>query len=590
MNKLKLKINDSLIYVKGSSISMIYKSPIFNNQDGSFTYDFDLQINSEIDVIFNFPRVANRKSSIGLIRPAELYYNDLNIISGELRILDVLNDSISVTLGFAKGSFNNKVNNENINNIGFLEKQSLGNDRIAFFNGMLGASYPEYRFCLPSIYNQGGYEFVRYYKHRFVDGQNLYYRNPAYSNNNGYEPVVDPNIEQTISPMIFLREIYIKFMKHLGYTIEEDFFDDNSDLNSLAVYTNLTENYEKVGNEWFFDLNKYLPHLKWSEFSEQIDETFNTVTLYNNNSQTVKIINKNSLLNITESRRFDKEKDAEILSRKKVQVTHGYQYYYDTGNMNEHFKSTIKDIFAPDSKYNYRGEIDLPFYSNTSSYMYENHDLYDVYQDNYHNAYVSFEPHLDSNGNLIHFKKISILEKRIITSKDDFTEVKQRISPIVTGLNAESKLDSYLEGGTAPYQEAYNLYNLDIAKIDYKLVVNPADEKLNKVILFFYRGFINGDPLANTELTDYSGIHVFNKSLHLDFMYNTYWKRWLDWYYSDREEVEITLPLTNFDLYNLTYEYPYEFTELGITGFLDSLEVDLETDIIPKAKIKIFTI
>ena len=579
MNILELVNDDRSIVLNNQVVSLVYKSPIFNKNDGTFSYDLELDLTPEVNEIFGYPSISTRKEFIGKSYSGwSLLYCSTLILEGNIDIIDVNDYSLSISIGFGKGHYHVMSKDKKLHQLNILEKVNLGEDPLDYFNPMISATYPDYKFCLPTVYNDADLHMGTIYIHsRYINGQNLY------TDTFQYQPAIDVTHRNIITPFIFLRSVFEGFAKFSGFNLVEDFFNDGSDLNTLALFSNVVEKFEKNGNNWILDLNKYLPQIEWKEFEKTIHETFNTVIITTHFGNEMKLINKSDVLNSNAVNRFDYENLALVDSREPVDVTNGYHYFYDISSANSHFKELVKDIFSPESKYVYKGTITDTEINNVDvNFALDNYMVYDVWFNTDDDCFWSFEPYED-NGATVYFKKVSINEARIKTNEDDYTEVKQKISPIKQEVFDLWKLNDY---DTTNVSYAFGYY--DVPRIDHKKVVNPLEEKLEKVLLLFYRGNVGGKPYANTDFTNSNGFTVGTKSLHLDYMYQNYWKQWLDWYYSNREKVTLILPITHKDLHSLTYEEPYEFTELGITGFIDSFEVDLKTGEKPYAKVSLF--
>jgi len=298
---LTLKTTNGYLDIGEISISLVFKSPVFNDADGSYSYNFNLPATDNNRKIFAFPHRIESKSNTPIEVECELYFSGLMFLSGIMLVKQANEELYECTLGTGKGEFNFIIKDKFLSVLDFGGERVLAadvNDVGDAYTDTTTKAFPESDFVAFPVQNSALFVDTN------VNLENVY-RNYFYINNywidnefpeiltSGSGDVVGLNI---FIPMVYNSYILQQIFNYAGYLQNENVFTIDQELNRLVFWNVFVENELKAGMGYYYmspklsiDLKNHIPELTITNYFTSLKVLFGAVCFINNNTKHISI-------------------------------------------------------------------------------------------------------------------------------------------------------------------------------------------------------------------------------------------------------------------------------------------------------------
>ncbi|MEI7594518.1 MAG: hypothetical protein WCK02_02135 [Bacteroidota bacterium] len=284
---LQIAVNDNYIDItEDISITIIKKSPIFFQYDGSFAYNFKLPRTNRNNRIFESPKLL-----------CSIQFSGESILNGIMLVKFIYEEYFEVSCGFDKGFVNNKAQNTSLSSdiYTYTEQIPFGETPFAFYkskflsgiyanaiypaipyqvfpfindNYFEGDAFQEQSICISTDSDPSDFEtyignIVNYMK---KDGATDYQYNKHHNSNR----------RLPFNPSFFVTYIIEEIANHFGFVMKRNFISEDDELRRLVVLHNADYTANNNGALFSYELKpgRYLPDITVMEFLNNIAAYF----------------------------------------------------------------------------------------------------------------------------------------------------------------------------------------------------------------------------------------------------------------------------------------------------------------------------
>ena len=230
------------------SISFVLKSPIFNDADGSYAYNFNVPASDNNRKIFGFPhRIEGSVNTVEI--NAEIAFNGLSILSGVMLVKECSPIKYECSIGVNKGDFNWQIKDKMITQLGCWGDMLLGDnsDNIhTYYEATLDKTYPDTNFVVFPVQNDNIMYGIRGDDDLFLSKYKTCFYIQNYWKSGQFPQVLsDPDNHfamNLFTPFVYHSYVLEQIISETGYEIEYNIFRENSELNSLVFFNTYCEN------------------------------------------------------------------------------------------------------------------------------------------------------------------------------------------------------------------------------------------------------------------------------------------------------------------------------------------------------------
>ena len=277
---------------KDFTITVDLKNPMFN-EIGDYSFPFKLPATPVNKAILGWKSRIENTRSIWEEFSATILWNGLTLFSGQLRS-KLCNDlTYEVTLFIERGNFNWEIKNIALNEMDLGHRLfNTEAEGMAFINTCLPLFYPDIELAFPQVrdytYHDPPEDNVELqdFNHVYPDGY-------LHKTING-----DPATRTILVPMLYLRYILKRICENLGYTLDDQFFSSQRELNNLVVFSSAdTNGVVNFGLQFMYN-QFFVPNIQVNVFIAELEKLFNCTFFVGSMTRNIRIIgNKNILLN-----------------------------------------------------------------------------------------------------------------------------------------------------------------------------------------------------------------------------------------------------------------------------------------------------
>lgn len=282
------KVYSRLDTYQDFSFSITLTNPMFNDV-GSHSIPFSLPASAHNLRIFGFPARPERYTELKNKQyPFYIFAEGLHILTGVLVVTSAVPDAIECYFKSGNGEFWSAVKDKNLNSLDMGVSQEFANDddAVDYLSDSTKNKYPDYPFVVFPVVNLGLAKDLTF--DEAFAGTNGSWRGITMVN---YWDVDNNNINygrllsewSSISPFLYLNFVLDKLFNTNGYDIIENFIRDNSELNTLVLYNNVSKFWSDNPNAptpipgvrpTMIVYNEYLPAYPIANFISELEKLF----------------------------------------------------------------------------------------------------------------------------------------------------------------------------------------------------------------------------------------------------------------------------------------------------------------------------
>jgi len=574
---LALRCDDDYLDIGEISISLVLKSPILNDEDGSYSYNFSLPASNKNRKIFGFPHRIEGKNITQIEVPCTILFNGIQFLSGILLVTEANENQYECNFGAGKGEFNYQIRDKLMNEVYMGEDihlPSLDPSNLNF-NDIITKFYPEINFALFPIKNE---EYIdsTYYPvtaaGKMYNYMNYYFANPNIPDNSGFR--------FDITPFPYLAYFLDNIFKTFGYNNTNNPIAAHAELKKIVIFNVhskalvIPQTINPV-----VGLKEHLPDITISSFLKGLSSLFCLNYFFNNSTRRVTLKFFKDILKDKDVIDFSKN----ILSLPKIK--------YDSMNLSSSMKLMMNmdssDQYASDNcksihKYNYRGSVnittELPPSNNTGDDIF-----YVILESSY---YIWKYDDITQTMIWEYFCNELLPDYYIGNGENEITKETE----VSTLLMKKEMDDNVLGQGKA--------WLIPVTKQNgYFQNFAGSFENICAGRLLFYRGIFKDSndmdyPLGSSDVYDFSWIKISDANLALRWdgqygLYENFWKDYIYWFLNIAKFVKFTKQLSPIELRNIDFSKKYRVNDQNY--LLKEIRVTLTNKEIKVAEIDAYT-
>jgi len=303
---LSLVVNGtSLDLSQDFSITLKFSSPIFNTV-GDYTYPFKIPVTPLNLSTLGFKHRVENSGDPYEEYDASLFYNDLLLLEGILRITKAQTDFYEATLYLNKGDFYYKLKNQSLQDVDFGTMSWTGETlKMDWINSCKNKFYPERNLAFPMLLNKS------YFDELPPEPQLQYFNYYDYGTMYYFTPSAQPYDRTVIVPMLFLRYVLDKLFEYLQFELDDSFFSSDPDYNALILYNLVDCNTGPTGyfsyDKLKIFLNYHVPRISLKDFFINLETYFNIRFFVNNTTKVAKLVSVDKIVKSTDYVEFSSQ-------------------------------------------------------------------------------------------------------------------------------------------------------------------------------------------------------------------------------------------------------------------------------------------
>jgi hypothetical protein len=274
------------------SMTMNLKSPIFGLL-GSYSYPFRIPATPKNKALFGFLHRPENTGDHHQVRSGSFFWNGICIFHGSMQLTSFNSTYYEGTILESEGDFYNVRKTLSLQQVDFGTLTfANANERIAYINSCRNVRYPDKIVAFPQIKNLSYWNPMP--EGFFNQSMNVY-------TSTGIATFIPSTSTRTIIvPMLYLRYVLKKIFEHIGYSLDDSFFAEDSDYNSLALFNLVDCNTSTTGyfayDEHKLLLNYHLPMMSINDFLTGLESFFNIRFFINNLTRKARVISVDDIV------------------------------------------------------------------------------------------------------------------------------------------------------------------------------------------------------------------------------------------------------------------------------------------------------
>lgn len=264
-------------------INFKLKSPLFNSNNGSMAYSFEVSNSPLNNKVLGFPgRIEQMKYSF-VDGEITILFNDTIFFSGIGKAEKVSNGNIYMTAGFARGVINYKAKNDYLNSIDYSKNYvTFPFTDIFRFTEEFSVNNP---FVLSPVINDGFYSNVS-------TSPSTIFQNPFQEASGSNRLELNPYGTE-VTPFFYLNYILKNMFQFYGITLIDSYLLSNHEYKNVCIYTPVSCGRFNPSNTSFFLTLRpqdFMPEMKMSDFISTIETQFNCAFFFNHSGNECRIL------------------------------------------------------------------------------------------------------------------------------------------------------------------------------------------------------------------------------------------------------------------------------------------------------------